>query len=144
MGGSKLSFLVWLSIYKPLMARYSFYFTYRIIKLLFMLLLTEPVLCHVVVDPAQIINGGQGLGGVTWFVAEPAVHSAQGCKFQVAFTRVLDQDPDPDLPGSGLFCLKYLDRAPNSDPIRIWLCIRIWILPFFTPNKESFFKMYSK
>ena len=43
----------------------------------------KPVLCHEAVGFGQIINGGSGLGGVAWFVAEPGVDSSKGCQKQV-------------------------------------------------------------
>jgi hypothetical protein len=47
--------------------------------------MAKPVLAHVAVDPSRIINGGQGLGGVTWFVAHPDVQSSEGCHLQVFY-----------------------------------------------------------
>jgi hypothetical protein len=59
-------------------------FFIRIFTLLLVLgVMAKPVLAHVAVDPSRIINGGHGLGGVTWFVAHPDVLSAEGCQLQV-------------------------------------------------------------
>ncbi len=53
--------------------------------LLMLGVMAKPVLANVAVDPSQIINGGHGLGGVTWFVAHPDVQSAEGCHLQVFY-----------------------------------------------------------